>query len=379
MVEVVRTHGCRPRIRGVTMAAVVVAAALAAGCGSSEDTAGSATTTAVEVSSTTIEDRTDATVPGYSTWDVASLQSCDGLTDYSTPPNWLVEDPVGLVLDGASSEHSISEVPSDTPASTATEFLLAERGPDDRLVSTMVVVRDVGPAVGFYDSPVDDVVVDSVRRRPGTVARYTNRGDSEGTVTATWSEGGVEWAARTRTGTPQDLASALEPLELDGGVVSDPSGRFEVIGDSPVTVSAENRRTIIELGPDPGDAGAVAAVGIEIRPRAEGASGVTASNGLQDFPSGPEARIVEVDGRTVLTDPVRAMIALPDGSIASAKVQGRYEQVGQTLRPGWTRPDQEELRQIVLSIVAVSPDDPRLSAVPMPKLMSPSPMCSEAG
>lgn len=281
-------------------------------CSSSSDGDAASTTTVVTTTTTTTTTATTTTV-----LEARDLPSCGDRTSYSTVPDWKL----GSIPDGWKVDHAKTSVNRYAGEDlggydTATASTLAAVDADGRVVETVEVTRfpDLDrfePQPGGSAGHAYEASASSVRGHGGTVGRLINRSNVVGFVTARWIEGGVGWIA-SGLDDPDALLAALDPLDLSTDVVSDPTGRFTVLG-STIVSSPEDRDTSIELiGADETDLdGTVPSVTIEITDVPDGATGLAVGSA----PAGrSETVLAEHDGRTVLTADHWIAGSLPDGS-----------------------------------------------------------------
>lgn len=340
-------------------------------------TAASTTSTAV-VSSSTLAPVTAGP------WDPSALPPCDGLGVAEGPPRWLpAVVPDGLRLaDGAARLHTANG-PVDPSLVGATSYTLAELGAAGELRSTFVLERGGSPTErSTYDSAAGEALSE-VRGRPGEVARWINRGDPYGAVEAAWDEDGEHWRARAQASpadpdggpswTPSELAAVLAGLELTRSSVSDPSGRFVVVGRSTHDGDTAHRSTVLSFVPD-GSVPGAAPLHVEISERPAGSSGLPA---LWEVALDPLATVVTVEGVPVASSPNVAVGTVADGSTVRAAVNGSWGPVDGQMQPSWTSPTVDDLRALVVGLVAVAADDPRLAQVGMP-VDTGTPRCRDA-
>ncbi len=329
-------------------------------------TAASTTSTAV-VSSSTLAPVTAGQ------WDPSALPPCDGLAIAEGPPSWLpTVVPDGLRLaEGVTRLHT-AEGPVDAGRVGATSYTLAELGAAGELRSTFVLERGGSPTErSTYDSATGEVLSE-VRGGPGEVARWINRGDPYGAVEAAWNEGGEHWRASAQatpvdpdggpSWTQSDLAAVLAHLDLTRSSVSDRSGRFVVVGGSTQDGDPAHRSTVLSFVPD-GSVSGAAPLHVEISERPAGSSGLPA---LWEVALDPRATVVTVEGVLVASSPNLAVGAVADGSTVRAAVNGSWSPVDGQMQPSWTSPTVDDLRTLVVGMVAVAADDPRLAQVGMP-------------
>ncbi|MDQ7994004.1 MAG: hypothetical protein REI45_15145, partial [Propionicimonas sp.] len=228
-----------------------------------------------------------------------------------------------------------------------------------------------GRAGGHYAVRVIEggETLDRVRGSAGSVAHWISRGDSLGWIEAAWQEEGTDWLATAPVSLGvTGLAETLASWRLSDHGPSDPSGRFVEIGRDALALPEPVGTTVIDLGP-PGSSG-VAPIHVLVRPRATGSSGLT------ELPQGSDTTVTDVAGRMVASGSHEAIAELPDGSLAVASAL-RADAPGPA--PALAVPRVEQLQQLVLSLVAVAPDDPRLATVAMPPLFGDATRCRETG
>lgn len=193
--------------------------------------------------------------------------------------------------------------------------------------------------------------IDRVRGVPGEVYRRINRGDSYGEIVALWDEGGSSWLAGG--GAPsvaagvEAFAAALDPLELSGDEVTDPTGRLDLLGATPWVRSA--RSAGFTLSTPDASVFDLPVVTVRVDPAADGAVG------LPSLATGQDATYGLIDGRPASFDGRGAITLADDGSLATATIAG--DRAG-----GLTGRD---LVPMLQSLRAVDHDDPELVGLPL--------------
>ena len=337
-------------------------AGLVAGCSSNEvasqgPTSTPSTTTTLKGRTATSSTTTTAE-PGQ--WVPDDLPPCgempdpsSGIVGYTTVGSWLPTTiPPGLVLESASTFVETSELSDPSPSPGYRTFLLAEVAGDGRIGQVLRLSRD---APGYYQpgfAQADaEPALDRVRGLPGSIARWINRGDSKGELVAEWNEDGSPWQA-AGCGTSIDLgldgfAAALEPLELSGTEVSDPSGRFVAVGSAPWS-SVGGVAGVTLATPD-------ATVFDEPAVRISIGAPHAGAEGLPSLATGQDATYEVVDGRPASFDRSTAITVTDDGSVATATIAGL---------PGIMLSGRD-LVCMLQSLRPVDHDDPALVGLPL--------------
>lgn len=340
------------RVGGARRAAVIaaVAAALLASCG---DDTGSASGEAGREATSSSASTTSVAPPEASStgsWDAAALAPCGDLANHRTRPLWLPGDlPDGLVLASGGTERYESQESSPAEART---YTLIEAAEDGVVRSSLSVVEGGGNAP--HSQPVtEEPGLTSVRGHPGSIQMYVDRSNRPW-VQALWTEGGRQWSASAGRDLGVDgLAAALEPLDLEPGGVSDPTGRFQVVAGG--VVAAGDRtvgRFTTSLALDPHGSDVDPLVLVQVEERGPGAFGPGSAS------LGDDLSAVQIDGRWVVSSPMGATVGLEDGSSATAMLRtstalAQAEQAGSTTTlPGAVVVDERDLREIVLGVAA---------------------------
>ena len=341
------------RVGGARTAAVVaaVAAALLASCGDDPESAssepgGDATTSSASTTSVS----SPGAVSSTGSWDEAALGPCGDLPNHRTRPLWLPGAvPDGLSLASGGTERYESQESSPTEAHAYTLLETAEGG----VVRSSLRIIEGGAAAPHSQPVAEEPGLTSVRGEPGSIQTYVDRSNRPW-VQALWTEGGRQWSASAGSDLGVDgLAVALEPLDLESGGVSDPTGRYQVVAGD--VVAAGDRtvgRFTTSLALDPHGSDVDPLVLIQVDERGPGAFGPGGS-----LPGDPLSA-VQVDGRWVVSSPMGASVGLEDGSSATAllrtSVALAQSQAGgsTTTLPGAVVITEQELRDIVLGIAA---------------------------
>lgn len=359
----------RSRRRIWAAVSVAALAALTAACGSDTGSAdaGSGSDAPTTTVTTTVAP-TSATRGTGDSWASAELPPCDGLATFRTRPMWLPGRlPDGLVLASGGTEQYQSQYssPSDTLTST-----LVEIGDDGHVMSRIVITSGAtwpGQAQPVSGTPT----LDQVNGQPGSIALVIDRSNSPW-VRATWTQGGVEWLANADEAVGvQGLADALGPMQLGVDEVVDPTGRYTVISEEPGSAGEGTAPALLtQLSLDPNASDVDPLVSVELRDRADGASGP----GPDEL--GDELTALEVDDRWVVSSPMGASVGLPDGSYALARLRTSTAlaqadpSASTSTLPGAVVLTQEDLREIVLGIVAADADAPGVGEVRIPSYWS---------
>lgn len=292
---------------------------------------------------------------------LADLPICETLPpsqnpgwEYRTLPDWV---PAGLP-DRVELTDAWTYGPSTMPAdlyvdqSDNTRWTLVERD-GDRVVAAIDLLRGATDATppGPREKPGGPIVT-SVRGHPGRISRWINPGDMVGTPLARWTEEGSIWEARSALEVDQ-LGDALAPLVFEGDDISDPTGRFEVLGrrrTDATNADVDSRQTTLELTDltETGEPARDIVVSIENRP--PGLDGLLAPS------VAPGSQTFVLEGRPALQtsserlDPNAYLYTtLADGSLVSI----RWSNHGTTTTSGDDRtvgPIDETLHQLVASL-----------------------------
>jgi hypothetical protein len=304
---------------------------------------------------------------GRSSTSTSSTTTIDGLVDpgglppcdpqaggYRTLPDWVVPGlPAELRPTSAMTHVRVEELDEPSP----TQRTLVELGEDGTILSTIRLssaepgVRlpkgDDAPGHGVRD---DLPMLDTVRGRPGEVAHWINRGDPIGHTGALWTEGGMRWAAESELGVEQ-LVGALEPLNLDGDEVTDPTGRYREMGAEPMWWSGQQRSTTVELDEVDARGDVVRAYTIQISPAVPGRHGLPVGAIVG-------STLTEVAGRTTVLGASSASSLLSGGSVAVVTAAAA-DDAAQEL-------DRGALERILTDLRPRTPeDDAHLSSFPL--------------
>lgn len=376
--EVVAAAGAERRARRTRQLAAAAIVVLVAGAGTvalwwggdamdlATTPSSSTTTTATTTTDTTTTDTTTEATPDPLVGRTlpSELMACAGDDSYRTLTDWLPGVvPTGLSLDWAHT--TVNRIDPAAAGPQGSTFTLAEITADR--LGDVVRLRRSDPA-GFELDPSaqagfssDDEGIDSVRGLPGRIVRTVNRGDPIGVLSARWIEAGAAWSAWSIEMTPEALAAALAPLDLDAELPSDPTGRFQLVGRSGPQPEAESRETTIEF--TSARTGLPAAplkiVVRSVPPGAEGllelppAFGTTGEvpPGFEDVPVPDGWRTLDVDGRQLWRNGPAVRSSLADGS--QLEISALIELTD------------EQLVQLIQGLERVSSDDPRLVDLPV--------------
>lgn len=340
--------------RGWMVVGALSVASLVGGCSSNEVTSTGSTSTTAAKGRTATSSTTTTTEPGQ--WVPDDLPPCPAPSPdsagYTTVGTWLPTTmPDGLVLESASSSVATSNLDAPVPEGSRT-FLLAEVADDGRVGQVLRVTRNgAGDEQPGFGAAPDEPTLDRVRGVPGEVYRRINRGDSYGEIVAVWDEGGASWQAGG--GAPsveagvEAFAAALEPLELSDDGVTDPTGRFELLGATPWATSA--RSASVTLSTPDATVFDLPVVTVRVDPTVEGLEG------LPSLATGPGATYELIDGRPASFDQFGAITRTDDGSVATAEIS--RESAGSLTG--------RDLVPMLQSLRAVDHDDPELVGLPL--------------
>ena len=290
---------------------------------------------------------------------------CVDGASYTTTATWLPSrSPDGLELE-YSTTVVVGSQPVDVAQNPSPSFLLAELSTDGEVGAMLRISLDAGsretPSQAGFSEVTEEATLDRVRGRPGSVVRIVNRGDSQGVARARWVEGGVQWSAsggQLPGGLGVDeLAAALEPLELAPDRVRDPSGRFTVISGTPPS----SMPRFADLGFRASDATKwqQSVVTVRVDPPVAGA------DGLPDLATGDGATFAVIDGRPVSYDRTTAITFTEDNSVATATITADAVIAAASGAPGATDLSGRDLVAMLHGLRPVEPDAAELVGVPM--------------
>ena len=160
---------------------------------------------------------------------------------------------------------------------------------DGHLVSSIRLSSGAGPyGQPGYIRMDDEAHLDSVRGHPGQIAHWINRGDPVGEQVAEWTEGGVSWTATSGLDV-QALGTALARLQLQRDHVTDPSGRFRVLGSDVGPHAGRERTTDLEIDQSKGPSGAARTYYVRVSMHVAGTTGLMSLPEGANTPGGPVA------------------------------------------------------------------------------------------
>ncbi len=339
------------RARAAGLVALVAAASLLTACGDNTISRSDAPDHEPSSSvSTTSAGPPEDTGADDVSWASSGLPPCGDQPAYRTRPRWLPNAlPGGLVLASGGTERYESQ--ESSPAEMRT-YALVDVADDGAVRSSLRLVE--GGGVPPHAQPVPgEPGLGSVRGNPGSVHTYINR-SNQPWVQALWVEGGQPWSASADRELGVDgLAAALEPLALEPGAVSDPTGRFQVLAGDVVPAgdrTVGRHTTTLALDPHGSDVDPL--VLVQVEERGPGAHGPGSAS------LGGDLSAVQVDGRWVISSPMGASVGLEDGSSATAMLRtsvalAQSQPGGSTTTlPGAVVITEADLRQIVLGITS---------------------------
>ncbi len=295
-------------VRWVRVLAVLACLAVVVGCGAVDTSAGSDRRRDEEGTSTTSEPTTTvapttmALASGNAIF-LSDVPVCDGSgASYSTAPDWVADPlPEGMRMEVAQTGVNAAV---DAPPERSRTWLLADI--DGERVVGLILLGRAGAPTGISGGGVDPTapVVEGVRGRPGRIETRVDRSAMPRQV-AEWTEHGETWTASS-TLDARSLGAAVDPLEVDGDAVRDPTGRFEVIGAGPPFAAGRSRVTQLEVvGPGPDRLRYY----VRIDDPAPGATGI-----ITLPPWLPEPTVRSIDGRLVVLGGQTAITTTADGS-----------------------------------------------------------------
>jgi hypothetical protein len=297
------------------------------------------------------------------------LPPCGARTSYRTTASWSPEHvPEGFELEHAHDTVNLqAEQPGGEPHGVG-EFVLVDvrsgvyhAGLRVSRWSTDGFELDPGRMAGHVT--IDRI--DGVRGQAGNVERVVNRGDAWGHSVARWIEYDVGWVASSAELQPPELADVLASLSISAEAVSDPAGRFEVVGRRSNAPMGALRETELGFGLHGRPSTSSPPLTVTITEQPEGSSGLVGRlPGAPPAPGAIETAVSELDGRAVLFSFGATLTSLPDGSsvIVQTSAPPGLDEDGR-LVPNPTDITPEQVRELISGLVRVELDDPRLSEV----------------